>query len=189
MLNIWPVPWQVIVKSWRTRKRPNCKGNCLLLQLHLFNLAHTSKSFILRWASATGTILMCLFYWRRQNNKTEHKCFLLDSLVVGLVEDLLGVAVDVDRQSAQQYAIHHYHNTTGGNNDTTFALTLSYSSERPTTRHPSLSQYCRQQQLHHKSFNPFLFIRGLSCPRSVQTTLTQNCLELTIPRFPYDFLP
>jgi hypothetical protein len=31
--------------------------------------------------------------------------------------------------------------------------------------------------------NPFLFIRGHSCPRSVQTSLTQNCLELTISGF------
>jgi hypothetical protein len=29
-------------------------------------------------------------------------------------------------------------------------------------------------------FNPFLFIKGLSCPRTVQTSLTQNCLKLTI---------
>jgi hypothetical protein len=27
--------------------------------------------------------------------------------------------------------------------------------------------------------NPFLFIRGLSCSRSVQTSLTQHCLSLT----------
>ncbi len=26
---------------------------------------------------------------------------------------------------------------------------------------------------------PFLFIRGLSCPRTVQTVLTGNCLKLT----------
>ncbi len=36
--------------------------------------------------------------------------------------------------------------------------------------------------------NPFLFIRGLSCPRSVQTSLTQNCLNLTTPGFPYNLL-
>ncbi len=29
-------------------------------------------------------------------------------------------------------------------------------------------------------FNPFLFIKGLSCPGTVQTLLTQNCLKLTI---------
>jgi hypothetical protein len=29
--------------------------------------------------------------------------------------------------------------------------------------------------------NPFLFIRGLSFPRSVQPSLTQNCPMLTIP--------
>jgi hypothetical protein len=33
----------------------------------------------------------------------------------------------------------------------------------------------------YESVNPFLFIRGLSCPRSVQTSLTQNILRLTIP--------
>ncbi len=37
-------------------------------------------------------------------------------------------------------------------------------------------------------FSPFLFIRGLSCPRSVQTSLTQNCLQLTIPGLPYNLL-
>jgi hypothetical protein len=36
--------------------------------------------------------------------------------------------------------------------------------------------------------NPFLFIRGLFCP-SVLTSLTQNCLKLTIPGFPYKCLP
>ncbi len=38
-------------------------------------------------------------------------------------------------------------------------------------------------------FNPFLFTRGLSCPSSFQTSLAQNCLELTISGFPYNFLP
>ncbi len=37
--------------------------------------------------------------------------------------------------------------------------------------------------------NPFLFIKGISCPRSVQTSLTQNCLKLTIPGFPHSLLP
>ncbi len=37
--------------------------------------------------------------------------------------------------------------------------------------------------------NPFLFITGISCPSSVQTSLTQHCLELTIPWFPYILLP
>jgi hypothetical protein len=37
--------------------------------------------------------------------------------------------------------------------------------------------------------NPFLFIRGLSCPGSVQTSLTQNCLKLTILGFPYNLFP
>ncbi len=31
------------------------------------------------------------------------------------------------------------------------------------------------QQVLPQPFNPFLFIRGLSSPRSVQTSLTQNC--------------
>jgi hypothetical protein len=43
--------------------------------------------------------------------------------------------------------------------------------------------YCRCLLL-----NPFLFIRGLSCPSSVQASLTQNCLKLTIPGFPYNCL-
>jgi hypothetical protein len=30
-------------------------------------------------------------------------------------------------------------------------------------------------------FNPFSFIRGLSCPSSIQTLLTQNCLTPIIP--------
>jgi hypothetical protein len=37
----------------------------------------------------------------------------------------------------------------------------------------------------HAFFNPCLFLRGLSCPSSVQTSLTQYCLKLTIPGFPY----
>ncbi len=32
--------------------------------------------------------------------------------------------------------------------------------------------------------NPFLLIRGLSCPSSVQTSLSQNCLNLTINLLP-----
>jgi hypothetical protein len=36
--------------------------------------------------------------------------------------------------------------------------------------------------------NPFLFIRGLSCPGSVQTSLTQNWLKLSIHGFPYNCL-
>jgi hypothetical protein len=43
---------------------------------------------------------------------------------------------------------------------------------------PSSLQYC--------NVNPFLFIRGFSCPRSVQTSLTQYCINLTIPGFPYN---
>ncbi len=43
--------------------------------------------------------------------------------------------------------------------------------------------------LENVSFNPFLFIRGLSCPNSVKTSLTQNCPKLTIPGFPYNILP
>jgi hypothetical protein len=39
------------------------------------------------------------------------------------------------------------------------------------------------------SFNTFLFSRGLSCPRSVHTSLTQNCLKLTIPGFTYYLFP
>jgi hypothetical protein len=30
----------------------------------------------------------------------------------------------------------------------------------------------------HIVFNPVLFISGLSCPHSVQTSLTQNCLKI-----------
>ncbi len=34
-----------------------------------------------------------------------------------------------------------------------------------------------------------LFIRGLSCPCSVWTSLIQNCLMLSLPGFPYNLLP
>jgi hypothetical protein len=37
--------------------------------------------------------------------------------------------------------------------------------------------------------NPFLFIRGLSCPRSFQPSLTQNWPKLIIPGFPFNLLP
>jgi hypothetical protein len=40
----------------------------------------------------------------------------------------------------------------------------------------------------YRLFNPLLFNRGLSCPHSVQTSLTQNFLKLTIPGFPYTLL-
>jgi len=36
--------------------------------------------------------------------------------------------------------------------------------------------------------NPFLIIRGLSCPCCVQTSLSLNCLKLTTPGFPYNCL-
>ncbi len=39
------------------------------------------------------------------------------------------------------------------------------------------------------TFNPFIFIGGLSSPCSVQTSLTQNCLKLNISGFPYNCLP
>jgi hypothetical protein len=39
------------------------------------------------------------------------------------------------------------------------------------------------------NINPFLFIRGLSCPVSVQTFVTENGLKLTIPGFPYNLCP
>jgi hypothetical protein len=39
------------------------------------------------------------------------------------------------------------------------------------------------------SFNPFLFIRGLSCPSCIQASLSLSCLNLTIPGFPHNCLP
>jgi hypothetical protein len=41
---------------------------------------------------------------------------------------------------------------------------------------------------YYRKGNPFLFIRGLFFLRSVQTSLTQNCLKLTIPGFPDNLL-
>ncbi len=37
--------------------------------------------------------------------------------------------------------------------------------------------------------NPFLFIRGLSCPSCIQATLSLNCLKLTIHGCPHNCLP
>ena len=37
-------------------------------------------------------------------------------------------------------------------------------------------------------FNPFLFIRGLSCPSCIQASLSLNCLKLTTPGIPYNCL-
>jgi hypothetical protein len=37
--------------------------------------------------------------------------------------------------------------------------------------------------------NPFLFIRGLSCPSCSQAPLSLNCLQLTKPEFPHNCLP
>jgi hypothetical protein len=39
------------------------------------------------------------------------------------------------------------------------------------------------------SFNPFLFIRRLSCPSCMQVSLSLNFLKLTIPGFPHNCLP
>jgi hypothetical protein len=36
--------------------------------------------------------------------------------------------------------------------------------------------------------NPFLFIRGLSCPSCIQVSLSLNCLQLIIPGFPHNCL-
>ncbi len=33
-------------------------------------------------------------------------------------------------------------------------------------------------------FNPFLFLRGLSCPRCDKASLSLNCIKLTLPGFP-----
>ncbi len=38
-------------------------------------------------------------------------------------------------------------------------------------------------------FDPFLFIRGLSCPSCIQASLSLNYLKLTIPGFPRNWLP
>ncbi len=56
--------------------------------------------------------------------------------------------------------------------------------EQRLTSYPGPIQwYHSQVDLVWPDCNPFLFIRGLSCPASVQTSLTQNCLKLTIPEF------
>ncbi len=39
------------------------------------------------------------------------------------------------------------------------------------------------------AFNPFLFIRGLSCPSCIQASLSLNCLKPTKPGFPHNCLP
>ncbi len=37
--------------------------------------------------------------------------------------------------------------------------------------------------------NPFLFIRGFSCPSYIQASLSLNCLKLPIPGFPHNCFP
>jgi hypothetical protein len=37
--------------------------------------------------------------------------------------------------------------------------------------------------------NPFVFIRGLSCPNWIKASLSLNCFKLTIPGFPHNCLP
>jgi hypothetical protein len=47
-------------------------------------------------------------------------------------------------------------------------------------------------KLSFQLLNPFLFIKRvnyLTYPRSVQTSLSQNCPKLTKPGFPYNLLP
>jgi hypothetical protein len=63
--------------------------------------------------------------------------------------------------------------TAGGQRETTASLMRQLSN-------PS-------NPLHMRTLNPFLFIRGPSCPRSVQTSLISNCLNY-IP-VPYNLLP
>ncbi len=46
----------------------------------------------------------------------------------------------------------------------------------------------RKQNSKKCIINPFLFIRRLSCPHSVETSLTQNFLKLTKTGFPYNLL-
>ncbi len=47
----------------------------------------------------------------------------------------------------------------------------------------SLYSTCWRNIFGSLAASAFLFIRGLSCPTSAQTLLTQNCLKLTIPGF------
>ncbi len=47
--------------------------------------------------------------------------------------------------------------------------------------------YCKILSIN--TFNPFLFIRGLSCPSRVQASSSLNCLKPNIPRFPPNCLP
>jgi hypothetical protein len=54
---------------------------------------------------------------------------------------------------------------------------------------PMMRKNSSDSKIMDNSFNTFLFIRGLSCPRSVHTPFTQNCLKLTIPGFPYNLFP
>ncbi len=42
---------------------------------------------------------------------------------------------------------------------------------------------------HFLQCNPFLFIRGLSCPSCIQASLSLNCFKLTIPGYPHNCLP
>ncbi len=61
----------------------------------------------------------------------------------------------------------------------------SGSSELPN---PQQGTICTEYPCRSRSDIPFLFIKGNSCPRSVQTSLTQYCLMLTVPRFLYSLL-
>ncbi len=71
--------------------------------------------------------------------------------------------------------------------------TLTHSSEKGSVSYIYRQDGARaRQRVCCKPFtvllNPFLFIRGLSCPCSVQTSLTQKCLKLMLHRFPYNLL-
>jgi hypothetical protein len=73
---------------------------------------------------------------------------------------------------------------------------LSRDTKKDSKNLPTLSSTPRRPPLYYVvcfppsfSFNPFLFIRGLSCPSSVQASLILNSLKLTMPGFPYNCLP
>ncbi len=62
-----------------------------------------------------------------------------------------------------------------------------YTKDKTRKRTLQKCTYCTVNAL-LLNINPFLFIRGLSCPSCIQASLSLNCLKLTIPGFPHKCL-
>jgi hypothetical protein len=70
------------------------------------------------------------------------------------------------------------------------AATVELKTEPlPYTGEPLPPHLTHDGSVPGNKLNPFLYIRGFSCPCCVQASLSLNCLKLTIPGFAHNCLP